>query len=216
MISTYEEFKDHIIAMVKVRSANYAETDCDIEAIMYAVYEDIQNTVLLEVVKQEHEVTEDIEFEIRSNNAPLEYDMYGNPHYDDSKATETYTDVLEIVDWNDVSILDYLHQTDTDKWRWNVYYDCKSNCVPKSAIGKNIYFYRKKITGLQHMNQKLYSRIMSAMLEGIMYYIQSAIPSATDTGVANYSYQRFYNAKKALMNQSPQHIIAMKRRPQWL
>ena len=217
MINTYSEFEDRIVDMLKIRSRNYAHSDCEIRSIINTVYEDIQNTVLLEVYKQPYTVSKDeLVFTLRNNNAPLSQLPNGEEIYDESKATEVYRDVLEIVNKDDLSIMHLLHLTELPStWMWNTYAPCNTCQIPDCFDGEEIYFIRKKISDIEHLPGNVYTSILNAMLEGCMYYIQTAIPSGMDEREGNMSYQRFYNAKKALFNIYPQHIYAVKGEWKW-
>ncbi len=213
MLLDYNDLLTHLENMVKIRAANYVSLDCDIEALIYTVYEDIQQTVLIDIYKQEHIIVEDeTDIVLRNNNAPV----MGNG-YDEASATARYTDVLDIVDKNDISILKELHNSDTDTWTWNNYTSCDTvPCCTVHTVGDPIYFIRKKILEVKYLTPDIYNRILNAMLEGIMYYIQTALPSAIDDKVGNWSYQRFFNAKKALVNLQPQHNIQHTKEYRWL
>ena len=133
MVFDYTGFISNLHAMIKIRSANYIESDCDVSALVDTVYEDIQDTVLLEIIKQEY-VTEGLEeFSIKNFDTTVVTTM-----------TEKYTDVLDIVDEDDVSIMKYIHFTDTNTWRWDNSY-CTYEEYP---TGSSIFFIRKKITSI--------------------------------------------------------------------
>ncbi len=205
MLASYGDFEKHLTDMVKIRAANYIETDCDIHALVEAVYNDIQNEVLLETFRAEYLVGEENNYEL--------YPM--NPEF-----TAFYTDVLDIVDENDISTLHYLDQVDRQNWKWksNISDSCcvTADTVPACYVGRKIYFIQKKISKIENLPVEMYQRLVTAMLEGIMYYVQTALPNQVDGQVGNFSYQRFYNAKKQLINLQPQAVINTSGEPSWL
>lgn len=201
MIRNYQSFKDNIEKMVKIRSANYVESDCDILAMIETVYEDIQSEVLLDTIKQEWVTDGEEEFTIPNYNSEIEDNII-----------EKYTNVLDIVDEYDVSILDALHMTDDETWRWDSRYSGPS----EFPSGTSIFFIRKKISDLSSLDPLAYGDLTVAILEGVMYFIQTAIPNQVDGQVGNYSYQRYYNAKKELANKHPQYRTRLKLEKQWL
>ncbi len=211
MLLNYADLLTHLENIIKIRAANYVSLDCDIETLLYTVYEDIQQSVLIDEYKQEHVITEnETTIYLRNNNAPV----MGNA-YDEAKVTERYTDVLDIVDKYDLSISKKLHKTNVDTWRWNEYAPGKLDtyCI-EYEVGDSIYFIRKKILEVKYLTPDIYNRLLTALTEGIMYYIETAIPSEIDTQVGNLSYQRFDKAKTDLRNRSSQ-ISSSPRRYTW-
>ncbi len=209
MLTGYESFKDKITAMIKIRSANYVNTDCDITAMISSVYEELAISILFEKARLEYTVLDVNQFTTVDNNS-TDSDL--------STMTKKYSDVLDIVDEYDVSILKDIHLVDDNTYRWNNYSGVCSteNGVPSILIGKNIYVIRKSISSIETLTIDVYGKIFPAMLEGIMYYIQTALPNQVDGQVGNYSYQRYYNAKKALINLIPQHDIQHQKDYKWL
>ena len=92
MIKTYEGFSNHLDELIRIRSANYANTDCNIDTLIEQAYQDIQAEVLLEVKRQEYTVDDEQTITLINSNA-----VDG----DNSNLTELYEDVLDIVDEND-------------------------------------------------------------------------------------------------------------------
>lgn len=207
MIKQYSDWEEQIVKMIKIRSANYVETDCDIEALIDTVYQDINNTVMLNRYKQSHLVQDVGSFTILNDDGDV-----GDPN---SMRTR-YTDVLDIVDEYDVSILERLHKTNESSWTWNNYGGCTDNGVPAHFVGETIYFIRKSVTEIDRLPLEMLSKLTNPMLEGIMYYIQTALPNQVDGQVGNWSYQRYFNAKKAIMNMDSQHVIPIKGERKWI
>ncbi len=209
MLTGYESFKDRITTMIKIRSANYVETDCDITAMVSTIYEELAISIMFNTIVLEHTVLDENEFTTPSSN------ITGS---DVSTITEKYSDVLDIVDENDVSILKHIHLVDNNTYRWNNYKGrcTTSNGVPSLLIDEKIYIIRKNIIDIKLLPLEMYGLIFTAMLEGIMYYIQTALPNQVDGQVGNFSYQRYYNAKKALINLIPQHVTPHTKELKWL
>jgi len=207
MLVSYEAFRLRVIANLKVRSANYVNTDCDIRTIIATVYDELQNEILFSVYKQEHILVKD----------QKDITLVNDNHSEESglPVSEMYRDVLDIVDENDVSILDLLHETSYSVWRWNNYSQCMGNSVSLSD-GRPIYFLRKRVHSIETLPPEYYAKILTAMLEGVMYYVESAIPSQPDTAVANWSYKRYYNAREALKNEMSQKVFAHEKEKKWL
>ncbi len=196
MIKTYEEFEDHLIALIKVRSRNYVNTDCDVNALIELVYTEIMGEVTLEWIKQPYEITSDIEFTIPDDNRSLELlvptEIYG------TVADVEYTDEDDSCVCGSYSIKKMLQEVEPNTFRF------KSCDFHEDYIGKTIYFIRPVTTDLEHLNGRIYRIIASCMLEGIMMYIEGTIPSQVDTAVNNYAYNRYQVCKTRLINKYPQ------------
>ncbi len=197
MLHTYDDLLSHLSLMVRIRSANYVESDCDIEAMLYTVHEDINQSVVIDVIKQEHVIVKnETDIVLRNNNA-----IEVSPGlYDELSATERYTDVFDIVDSADVSITQYMHNSDINTWTFNNYENYDNVYCIDDMIGDSIYFIRKKILDIKYLTPEVYNRLLNAYLEGVMYYIQTAIPNQIDGQAGNMSYQRYVNAKTNLTN----------------
>ena len=206
MIFDYIDFKKNLEKIIKIRSVNYHGTPEDTETLINVVYDDIQYNVLMAYIRQPYMVHEDHTFLLANDNAT------GKPDY--LEATEYYTDVLDIVDERDVSLLDYIHEREHGLWAIDDFKKCSCECKLKE--GDTVYFIRKKIGKIDHLEPEIYQKLMTAMTEGIMYHIQNAIPSNEDAQIGNYSYQRFFNAKKDLQNNMPQYASPHRRRKGWL
>jgi hypothetical protein len=199
MIKNYGDFKTNLEKMIMIRAANYVEVDCDIHVLIETVYNDIQNEVLMQYESYPIMITSsDMSFEL----PPLSLG-----------GSRQYTDVLDIVDINEYSILEYFHEVSNNVWQFNNK-PCTTDVVMND--GDTVFFVRKVIIDIEELPLEWYQKITTTMLEGVMYYIQTAIPNQVDGQVGNFSYKRYYNAKKALIDSSSQHMTYTTRENKWI
>ncbi len=189
MLVSYENFKTGFVSMIKIRSKNYVNTDCDIDAILSTVYADVSTQIIFEWVKQSYTVVDEYSVVLPTNN------IVGG---DASTITEEYGEVMDIVDDEDMSINKILAKVDTCTYKW-LYEEYRD-----SHIGDAIYFVRPVVYRLEHLPSDMYDKLFTALLEGVMYHIQLSIPSQGDTQAGNLAYQRYFSEKQKLLNLHPQ------------
>ena len=189
MLTSYSAFKDRLISVIKIRSRNFVNTDCDIDALAHIVYNDIISEVNLKWYKQPYVISDEELIVLPANN------IVGD---DTATVTEFYKRVYDIVDEDDCNITDYIIRTDNDTYR---YISLEYRDYNK---GKTIYFVRSVAATIETLNLEQYHLILSAMVEGIMYYVQASIPDPNDGQTVNLAYQRYVAEKKKLINKLPQ------------
>ncbi len=190
MLASYEDFEKQVINVLTARSRNFVNTDCDIIALSNLVYTDITNKIIFDWIKDEYLCDDTNTVTIRENN------------YDSSTpeitATEKYGLPTNIVDEYDYDISMSLAHVDTYNYKF------VSDAYIDEFNGKNIYFIRPVQYSIEKLPSRFYDDIFSAMIEGLMYHIETAIPSQVDGQLSNLYYQRFFSEKERLLNKYPQ------------
>jgi len=189
MLTDYESFYKHLVDTLQIRSRNYVNTDCDIEAAIEAVYRDISNIVRLEWIAQEYIVDKSVEkFQLQNDNS--------TPN---AAPTERYGPETDIVDEKYRPISEKLLNLDQPgSFGW------RDRTFRNSMDGKPIYFIRPVTYDIHVLPSHLYDIIFPAVLEGIIHWIEASIPSQIDAAIENRNYMRFYNEKRNLINRFPQ------------
>ncbi len=190
MITSYQSFIDSIGEMIKIRSRNFVNTNCDIEQLVYFVYNDIMTLVNMTYIKDRYKVDGSGDITIRIDNRII--DDENNP------PTQYYGTPTDIVTDSGYTIMNMLQRIDEYTYRWI------ADELYTKFDTQYIYFVRPMHYDVEHLPSEYYSRIMTAMVEGIMYNIEVTIPSQGDGQLANLYYQKFFNAKADLMNRFPQ------------
>ncbi len=189
MLTSYEEFEKALIVMLRVRSKNYVNTDCDIVTILDLVYSDISSTININWVKTIHAVIDEDIIYLASNDI-----QDGNV----STLTEEYGVVHDIVDDEDYDIGNLLFQVNDNAYRW------KTSDAKEAFIGKDIFFIRPVIYKLNSLPFRFYDKLFTVLVEGVMYHIEASVFNPNDIEAGNLSYQRYYAAKNKLINDYPQ------------
>lgn len=188
-INTYAEFIDSLEKSIIFRAKNFVTTDCDFENLVNDVYDDIMRDVKLKWITQTILVEKNVyNYELENDNT-LEVA--------DPELIEYYGETFDIVDeyFDDVSM--YITEPETGI----IIMD--EDFVSRN-IGRQVFLLRSKIPPLVSLDALLYRAIKTAMVEGLMFQIQDAIPSQIDGQLANAGYQRFFAAKKVLKEKYPQ------------
>lgn len=194
MIKSYENFKDSIERLIIFRAKNFAVTDCDVGILIDIVYTDIANEINLKYEKYPYLISDDTMIILPKNDTAKV-----------SEITVTYKDVFDIVDEDDNTIVDEIIKTDTDQYRY-VHDEYR-----EKNKGKQIFFIRSIIPDISTLDNRMYNKLSNAMVEGIMYQIQESIPAPTDRDMINFTIQRYFKAKEALLNSLPQVSYVRKR-----
>ena len=191
MLNTYEEFVDRVEQMIKYRSKNYVNTDCDIHGIIDTVYNDIASDVVLA-----WNVYEFIIVDPSVKDYVLPKDNRTND--DVTTITERYYDIFDIADEDRNRLLPYFISIDRYTIR------VEDDVFRSRMKDQKVLVLRNMVQDIKVLDPEMYMRLLSPMLEGIMYYIEDSIPSQVDGQLANLHFQRFYNAKRAIKDQLPQ------------
>lgn len=188
MVVSYKDFKAQLEGMVKLRSRNYVNTDCDIDVLIHTVYHDIATEINLKYNKTEVVLTDTTVIELDGEDANI---IYG--------------ETIQILNSEGYNITSAFQRIN-----YHTYQDHTGYIA--SHIGETIYFVRSEFRSIENAGKKIYNLLMPAMIEGIMYYIQGSIPSQVDGQLDNASYQRFYKAKDDIKNLLPQFEYASPRK----
>ncbi len=188
MIINYITFTDQITAIIKLRSKNFVNTNCDIANLISMVYTDIMNEVNLTYEKYPYTISDDKI--ITLTNEKLDTDGL--------TVLTIYKEVFDIVDEHDDTLGKQILKTDNSKYRY------VDDLYREDNKGKTIYFVRSTIPAIDSLDSKMYNKMFVALVEGLMYHIQASIPDTADGQIINLQYQRYYAAKKELLNSLPQ------------
>ena len=196
MIRTYEEFLDDLNALLVIRSRNFVNTDCDLNALIQLVYNDINEHCVLGWEK--YEVTIDDITDIVTAPANNE------ENNDVLTITKYYGSITAITDKNGTDVTKIFKKISKYEYQfinetlWEEFYD------------DTIHLYMSIHTSLETLNPKVYHNILMAMLEGVMYHIQRAIPNPDDLYAVDNAYKVYTREKDKLLDNKPQYYTVDK------
>ena len=184
MINSYPALEAEIEQVAKIRSRNYANTNCDISALVGMVYREIAIEVPLSWKRQSFVLTKDT----------YEYQLVNSLALDDntnSDVIDYYGAITDIVDQqlNDVSI--HFNQPEEGLITVDDAYLCQH-------LDETIFIMRRNFQHVKTLSPRIYNLIFKALMEGVIYYIEDSIPSQKDGQLANLHYQRYFNERKML------------------
>ena len=192
MLNSYKNFEKSMDQVMKLRSRNYVNTDCNISLLVNLAYNDICTEVMLawNVFEFQIDMSQNITYVLPKTNNDT----------DPVKSTEKYVDIVDIadIDGND---LHHLFDISSDQYT----IDIKPGIGYENLYnGQTIRVLRSVIPDIEFLPTYMYNIIFTAMMEGMMFYIQDSVPSETDGKLGNLQYQRFFNAKKAIKARLPE------------
>ncbi len=189
MLVSFEAFEEAILAVLKIRSANFVNTNCDLDVISRLVYMDIAQNVHFDSVKTGYLTTDEKTFELKSDD--VDSLVEGSiPTMRYGIATKIVDDAENDIDEQMIILGDYEYKLD-------------DSFFPGIYLDRYIYFYQPITYAMEYLPAKYYDEIFNAMIEGIMYQIEVSIPSDIDGKLSNLYYQRFFNEKKRLQENHP-------------
>jgi hypothetical protein len=192
MLNSYDEFEKNMIDIIKVRSKNYTNTNCNIRAIIEVVYNEIIEEVNIDWIFQEYTIKEDKKLIVLPENN-------GDPTQDPELVpTERYGEVYDIINYAGLDMSDLFQAVDEGVFQF------LNESLHQQYIGETFIFVRPKRIDIQALSPKYLNALYRALVEGIMYHIEVSVPSQVDVTFSNYTYQRYYNARKELINKFPQ------------
>ncbi len=189
MIISYNSFENKLIEMLKIRSSNFVNTDCNMEVLIDTVYSNIMNDVNFDTTKTGYVLNEEKIFILKQDN----YD----PQVESIIATIRYGIATKIVDDEEVNVEDYMVILE------DYIYRLDDSMFPNRYTDRTFYFYQPTLYSIELLPPKYYDEIFPAMIEGIMYEIEVSIPSEVDGKLSNMFYQRFFNEKEKLQKKHP-------------
>ncbi len=190
MINSFEDFETHVINMIKIRSKNFVNTDCDMDVLINLVYTDIMTKIILDWTKDEYLCDGSETITIKENNF--------DSTIIDFVVTEKYGLPTDIVDEYDYHIDKVLERVNTYEYKF------VTEDLADEFNGKNIYFIRPIEYDITTLPSRYYDEILNALIEGIMYHIEVSIPSQVDGQISNMFYQRYFSEKQKLVDKYPQ------------
>ncbi len=189
MLTSFEGFKESLLAVMKIRSANFVNTNCDLNYLMRLVYTDIAQSITFKTIKEEHLVDDSKLFVLKENDFDSSDPV--------SELTMRYNIATSIVDDEEINIENFMVVLDDYEYRLD------DSSFPERYLDRNIYFYRPVIYAMESLPSKIFEEILNCMIEGLMYQIEVSIPSDIDGKLSNMFYQRFFAEKKKLQEKYP-------------
>ena len=189
MLANYDQFEASVISMIKIRSANYVTTTCDISNLILTVYEDISSDVIF------YYETESIKLD-KNNDT---YDIKTFTESSPGNIDKIYVDIHAMIDDN---LLDCSHSVLILDGESKI--KITDNSFLSSNHDKSIHLKRNIVKDIRGLDMMVYQDIKQAMIEGIMYHIMTSVPSQVDAPLGNVEYQRFFSEKKKLIAKYPQ------------
>ena len=190
--SLYEDFKERIKKNIIFRAKNFVTTDCDFDMLIDTVYNEITNDVYLGFSTNEIILKKDILMYVLDNEAVEELEEGDLSNY------SIYGPTTDIVDSNFYDISLYVINNNPGEYIFPYDYIDKNQDSP-------VYIKRVLIENVKKLSNAMYKMLFPAMMEGILFYIQDAIPSQVDSQIGNLHYQRFHAKKEILRDKLPQH-----------
>lgn len=176
---TYAEFTAQVQAVSTIRLRNYTWTEANLTAMIDYVYRDLMNEIHLEWEDQDIVIDKAVkEYDVTNANNSGLFDAF------DSEKFSIWPFLSLDDDENTVHIINE---------EFLDFYD-----------GQTITITRKHMPAIADANPRTLDKILKAIIEGIVYFIQDSIPSQADTQAANFHYQRYFNERKMLINLNPQ------------
>ena len=185
MVTRYEDFEINLIKTMKFRAKNFVVTDCDFDNIVKDIYDDIMSNININWVTQEVVFEKDVYSYITpmdNSSEILDTETEDISYYGESFdiVGENFEDISNFITEPEAGII-IVDQEFLDR-----------------NIGSSIFILRTSIVPIEKQHPKILTAIRAAMVEGLMYMIQDAIPSQVDGQLGNLGYQRFFAAKEQL------------------
>ncbi len=189
MLISFEAFEDALLSVLKIRSTNFVNTNCDLDILLRLVYTDVAQNITFDSVKTGYLTTDEKTFKLKDDDVDSEDGSsvltmrYGI-------ATKIVDDAENDIDEQMIILGDYEYKLD-------------DSFFPGIYLDRYIYFYQPITYAMEYLPVKYYDEIFNAIVEGIMYQIEVSIPSDIDGKLSNLYYQRFFNEKKRLQENHP-------------
>ena len=192
MIKTFEEFKASLTKLMQVRSANYVNTDCDINVLIDAVWAEMSD-IILDWKYEDHIIDN------TTNLVMLDPD-------DD---TAHYKDPIVITcKRNDFPEYDVSHRVNKLSMLTYDITDIADALITNETA--TLTFVRPMQYAIDKLPPDMYDALLPVISYGVMFYIENAIPSQVDNPISNYTYKAFQAAKQQLQSQYPQVVFSKK------
>lgn len=195
---TYNDYLIKITETMKIRSTNFRLSQNDIIIMVNNVYDEIGLEVNLDFIQQQVLIDKDTD----------EYDI------DDlytQVANELPTDVMSIQDENGYDLTKYFNPLGRNTFKVNRYLNEEKNYRFLTEYdGKYMTFNRAVVPDIETLSVRLQTTLLKAIVQGLMYYTEDAIPNPVgDTSAmseSNIQYQRYFKAIESLKKILPQRI----------
>ena len=198
---TTESFMEKILSVIKIRAVNYRLTDNEFRILFDSVYRELGSLVVLKKIEFPTTVTKEKPY----INAIEDYALVPDAGSEillsiyELEDADTETNVTLLFDFTDDLSVEL--RTDCEYLDWCGFFDSYG-----TGATANIRVKVNVLPTVGELNSNVQEYLVPAITEGIMYNIESYIPDAVNSQIANLSYMRYYNAKKLLTSQLPQHV----------
>ena len=196
---TTSRYMDIILGLIKIRATNYRLTDDEFTRLFDYAYREIMMETRPHRVQFDYAITSDKPY-IDIEDAYSNSEEYNKDNIIDPVSVvivETGHDVTDKFDWSD--ILNPKLMNDCLYVDYCGFFDEYGTSVP-------VQITITTIPDIGSLDNRIQDMIKPAMIEGILFNIESYIPSQVNSQVANLSYQRYYNEKKRLKQELPQYL----------
>ena len=192
---TYDNFEDKVVSMLKIRATNYRLTSNDISYMITSVFEDIQNSCVLKIHRQEVTIDRDIDtYDLDALYTPI--------------GTEYLAQVVAIKNADGLSVNTYFNNI--ERYVYKVSRMVNSEGFLEVYDSEKISFYRQIVFKVEELPGDILDLIFNTVVEGILFYTQDALPNPTASQSpaqeTNLHAVRYHSAKTALTNKLPQRI----------
>jgi len=189
MISSYDEFKEELESFIIFRSKNYVNTDCNISMLVDIVWDEITSDI---------NVMWEVE-DVLIDGTQRIYDIASMVADTDGKVLKYYKDITSIVSDEFVDIDLFFDVLEGNQIQIN-----DTNFLADQD-GRTIQLMRRVVPAIEILGLEMYGMVRNALVEGVMYHIETSVPSQQDSQVANLQYVRYFNARKQLKEHLPQY-----------
>ena len=187
---TYGEFEGTITEIIKIRATNYRLTGNDIAYLIKSNYNEILNEVVIDFVEQKVKLQPDVN--VYDLDALYAAASLGSPEECVSIITE------------DGYRVEGFRNTENNVWVYDKFEDGSLD----NFDGRELIFRRIFIPDITELTTRQQRLLMPVIIEGIIYYVQDALPNPTTSQSpfpeTNQHYAKYEMEKKKLMNRLPQ------------
>ena len=173
---TYSDYLSKITETIKIRATNFRLSQNDIIYMTNNVFTEIASRVNFSPIRQEVIISPDTE----------DYDLDALFLVEDATIA---LDCYKITDGNDIVLSDFIVNTHSNVFQikystaafFHSYYD-----------GETINFFRENIPDIEFLDSRIQMLLFEAIVNGIMYYTQAALPNPTASETPMHESSQYY------------------------
>jgi len=189
---TYNDYLIKITETIKIRSVNYRLSQNDIIYMTNNVYTEIAIDLNMDPFEQSVTMDKDVfEYDLDALYTPV-----GN---------EILLDTYKILDTQGIDRGSFFNSPSKNVF---VVKEGQQECFMEEYDEDDIVFYRNQIPDIEALDNKVQILLFEAIINGIMYYTHSAIPSPVQSNVpfneTGMYYKLYRESIDRLRNQFPQ------------